>query len=203
MDLLRKCGLTAVWTSWDSAGEILHLVAELFVNAPGSFIDGGTHQVLQHLLVLARKNFRLNAHVHHLLLAIHLHGDHAAAGRSLHGHGIDLALQVFLHLPEPRKHLLDSIDFHQVSSGRCFTSAIFPPKRCSIDFTIGSRSNCARNSCVAKLAREADAAAAATASSLAQTRTARPSTLLEALRTFSSASRPSSISANARLSDEK
>jgi len=45
-----------------------------------------------------------------------------------------------------------------------------------MDRTIGSRSNCARNSCVPDPARAADAAAAATASSLAQTRTARPST---------------------------
>src|SRR6266404_6034099 len=204
-------GLSALKQAWDfhvgqagnAAGEILHLIGELFIDAPRGFVDRRAHQVLQHLVVLAGENLRLDTHVHDLLLAVHLHGDHAAAGGSLHRHGIHLPLQIILQLLESREHLLESADFHQFSSGRCFTSAIFPPKRCSIDFTIGSRSNCARNSCVAEPAREAEAAAAATASSLAQTRTARPSTLLEAIRTFSSASRPSSISANARLFDEK
>src|SRR5207249_423936 len=111
---------------------------------------------------------------HYLFLAVHFHRDHAAAGRSFHRHGIHLPLQVFLQLPESRKHLLESADFHQDSSGLRFTSEIFPPKRCSIDRTIGSRSNCARNSCVPEVA---DAAAATTASSLAQARTGRPSTL--------------------------
>ena len=88
-------------------------------------------------------------------------------------------------------------------TGLRFTSVIFPPKRCSIDLTIGSRSNWARNSCVPDPPRDAEAAAAATASSLAQTRTGRPSTLLETPRTFSSESRPSSSSAKARFGGRK
>src|SRR6266478_4307323 len=200
---LKQAGNLNVAEAGNSCGEILHLIGEFFVHAPRCFIHGCAHQVLQHLLILAGKHFRLDAHVHNLLLPVHFDRNHAAAGGSLHRHGIHLPLQVFLHLPEPRKHLLDSVDFHQVPSGPCFTSAIFPPKRCSIDFTIGSRSNWARNSCVADPARDAEAAAAATPSSLAQTRTARPSTLPEAIRTFSSGSRPSSISAKERLSEGK
>ena len=50
---------------------------------------------------------------------------------------------------------MESADFHQDSPWRRFTSEIFPPKRCSIDRTSGSRSNCARNSCVPLAARDA------------------------------------------------
>src|SRR5229473_4864799 len=191
--------------SRNAAGEIFHLVRQFFIDAPRRFIHGRAHQVLQHLLVLARENIRLNADVHNLFLAVHLHRDHAAAGRGFHRHGIHLPLQVFLKLPESREHLLESADFHQDSSWPRFTSEIFPPKRCSMDRTSGSRSNFARNSCVldAPCAAVAAAPATATASSLAQTRTARPSTLPEMARIFSSDSRPSSNSANGRFSAEK
>src|SRR5262249_37798430 len=152
---------------------------------------------------LASEDFRFNAHFEDLLLAVHFDGDHAAAGRGFDSDRIHLPLQVFLHLPQPRKHLLKRVDFHQVSSCCRRTSEILPPKRCSIDFTIGSLSNCARSSCVLGSVRDTDAAAAATCSILAHTRTGRPSTLLETPRIFSSESRPSIMSANARLSCAK
>src|SRR5438309_10461115 len=165
-------------------------------------MHGSADQIQLHLLVFTSKNFRLDFHVDDLLLAIHFHIDHAAAGRGFHGHGIHLPLQVFLQLPESRQHLLESADFHQDSSWFRFTSEILPPKRCNMDRTIGSRSNCARNPSAPDAPRAADAAAA-TDSSLAQTRTARPSTLLEMTRIFSSESRPSISSANGRFSGEK
>src|SRR5258707_5887885 len=198
---LKQAGDLYAGDSGNAAGEILHLVGEFFIDAPRRFVHRRADQILQHLLILARENVRLDADVHDLFLAVHLHRDHAAAGRGFHGHGIHLPLQVFLKLPESREHLLESADFHQDSSWPRFTSEILPPKRCSMDRTIGSRSNCARNSCVTEAPRAA-AAAAATASSLAQTRTARPSTLLEMVRIFSSASRPSINSANGRFSGE-
>src|SRR5216683_6740864 len=200
---LKKSGDLYAGHSGNAAGEVFHLVGEFFIDAPRRLVHRRANQILQHLLVLAGENVRFNADVHDLLLAVHLYRDHAAAGRSFDRYGVHLPLQVFLHLPQPRKHLLDSVDFHQDSSWRRFTSEIFPPKRCSIDRTIGSRSNCARNSCVLDAARDAEAAAAATNSSLAQTRTARPNTLLEMTRSLSSDSRPSIISANVRLSGEK
>src|SRR5258707_830235 len=200
---LKQAGDLYAGDPGNAAGEILHLVGEFFIDAPRSFIHCRANQILQHFLILACENVRLDANVHDLFLAVHLHRDHAAAGRRFHCHGIHLPLQVFLQLPESREHLLESADFHQDSSWLRFTSEIFPPKRCSIDRTIGSRSNCARNSCVPDAPRAADAAAAATASSLAQTRTARPSTLLEMARIFSSVSLPSINSANGRFSGEK
>src|SRR5205807_10155114 len=110
--------------SGNAAREIFHLVGEFFIDAPRRFIDCRADQVLQHLLVLTGKNFRLDFHVDDLLLAIHFHIDHAAAGRGFHGHGIHLPLQVFLQLPESRQHLLESADFHQDSSWFRFTSEI-------------------------------------------------------------------------------
>src|SRR5216683_291757 len=189
--------------SRNSASEVFHLVGELIVNASSCLIDRCANQILQHLLVFAREYVRLDAHVHNLFLAVHLHRDHPAAGRSFDRDGVHLPLQILLQLPEPRKHLLESADFHQDSSWPRFTSEILPPKRCSMERTIGSRSNCARNSCVPDATREDDAPAAATASSLAHTRTSRPSTLLEMLRIFSSGSPPSIISAKGRFSGEK
>src|SRR5271155_2214912 len=234
-------------------GDILHLAGQLIIHAPRRFVHRRADQILQHLLILAGENIRLDAHVHNLLLAIHLYGDHAAAGRRLHRHGVHLLLQVFLDLPQPREHLLQSVDFHiglHLSACRncailaaelrhetfpetrhatryesChetlhesggFTSEIFPPKRSSIERTIGWLSNRARNSAFPELCRgvvplaaaprrevldDADAPAAAAAailSILAQTRTGLPSTLLACARILSSASRPSSNSANAR-----
>src|SRR5262249_35185814 len=106
--------------------------------------------------------------------------------------------------PQPREHLLESVDFHQDSSCRRRTSVILPPKRCSIDRTTGSCSKRARNSCVLASADDpAAAAATATDSILAQTRTERPSTLLEATRIFSSESRVSSKPAKVCLAGEK
>src|SRR5258708_15281050 len=189
--------------SRNSPGEFFHLVGEFIVPAPRRLIHSRANQILQHLLVFAREYVRLDAHVHNWLLAVHLHGDHSAAGRSFDRDGVHLPLQIFLQLPESRKHLLESADFHQDSSWRRFTSEILPPKRCSMERTIGSRSNCARNSCVPDATREDDAPAAATASSLAHTRTSPPSSLLEMLRIFSRGSRPSIISPNRRFSGEK
>src|SRR5260370_21304716 len=173
--------------SRNSTGEVFHLVGEFIVHAPRRLIHSRANQILQHLLVFAREYVRLDAHVHNLFLAVHLHRDHSAAGRSFDRDGVHLPLQIFLQLPEPRKHLLESADFHQDSSWRRFTSEILPPKRCSIDRTIGSRSNCPRNSCVPDAAR---AAAALPPSSLAQTHTPLPRTMLVATRHSASDARP-------------
>src|SRR5262249_26866328 len=187
--------------SRNPARQILHLIRQLFIHSTGSLIHRRSDQILQHLLVFVRKNFGLDPYIHDLLLSVHLHRHHSAAGRRFHGHRIHLPLQVFLQLLEAREHLLERADFPPYSPVPRFTSVILPPKRCSIDLTIGSRSNCARNSCEPDPLRDADAAVAATATAsiLAQTRTDRPSTLLETARTFSSDSRASSISANAML----
>src|SRR5439155_14389124 len=142
-------------------------------------------------------------HFQHLLLSVHFYRHHAAAGRSFDRNQVHLPLQVFLNLPQPGKHLLERIDFHQGLSSRRFTSEIFPPKRCSIARTIGSRSNFSRNSFMPDAACDALAAVAATDSILAHTRTERFNTLLDVARIFSSESRPSTISANARFSVAK
>src|SRR5580704_18197469 len=200
---LEESGNLEARHAGNPAGQVLHLVGEFFIDPPGGFVDRRSDQILQHLLVFVGENVGLDAYINKLLLPIHFYGNHAAAGRGFHGYGVYLTLQVFLQLLEPGEHLLERVDFHQDSSGLRFTSVIFPPKRCSIDFTTGSRSNWARKSCVPDPPRDAEAAAAATASSLAQTRTGRPSTLLETPRSFSSESRPSSISANVRAAGEK
>src|ERR1700693_5785581 len=177
------------------ARNIFHLAGQLLVDPPRRFIHRRTHQILQHFLVLARKNFRLNANLHNLFLAVHFYVDHSSARGGFNIYGIDLPLQIVLQLPEFRKHLLESVDFHQLHSPRARrTSEIFPPKRCRIERTLGSRSNLARNSCCSVPAPVAGSGLVL-AASLAHTRIARPSTLLEMLRTFSKESRPSSSSA--------
>ena len=76
-----------------------------------------------------------------------------------------------------------------------------------MDFTIGSFSNWARSSCVLvppfDAGREEFSSFAPPLSSLAQTRTARPSTLFDAARIFSSVSRPSINPAKVLLSGRK
>src|ERR1700739_2470638 len=59
------------------ARKVFHLVSEFLVNAPGSLVHCRAHQILQHLLILAGENVRLDVHVNHLLLAVHLHSEHA------------------------------------------------------------------------------------------------------------------------------
>ena len=58
----------------------------------------------------------------------------------------DLLLELFLHLPELRQHLLQRFDFHCYSSPGRLTFEIWPPNFSSIALTIGSSSNRARNS---------------------------------------------------------
>src|SRR5260370_22931049 len=70
--------------SRNAAGKVFHLVSELIVYAPRRFVHGRANQILQHLLVFARKDVRLDAHVHNLLLAVHLYRDHSAAARSFY-----------------------------------------------------------------------------------------------------------------------
>src|ERR1700722_5289575 len=194
-EILKQTGNLQTREARNVARNIFHLAGQFLVHSPRRFVHRGTHQVLQHFLILARKNFRLNANLHNLLLAVHFYVNHAAARGSFYVYGIDLPLQVVLQLPELRKHLLESVDFHQLHSPCARrTSEIFPPKRCSIERTIGSRSNLARNSCCSEPARVA-ASGLVLAASLAHTRIARPSTLLEMPRSFSKESRPSSISA--------
>src|SRR5882757_5208732 len=178
----------------NGSGKTLHLVGQFLVNLAGSFVHRGADKVLQHLLIFIGKNLRLDLYFQHLLLPVHFYSDHAAAGRSFDRNGVHLPLQVFLYLPQPGKHLLKSVDFHQETSSRRFTSEIFPPKRCNIERTIGSRSNFSRNSLAPSTACDAFAAVAATASILAHTRTERFSTVLATARIFSSESRPSIIS---------
>src|SRR5580692_3657530 len=138
---LEESGNLETRHAGNPAGQVLHLVGEFFVYAPGGFVDRGSDQILQHLLVFVGENVGLDAYINKLLLPIHFYGNHAATSRSFHGYGVYLPLQVFLQLLEPGEHLLERVDFHQDSSGLRFTSVILPPKRCSIDFTIGSRSN--------------------------------------------------------------
>jgi len=94
------------------SGKAFHLVRELFIHSARRFIHCGANQVLQHFLVFIGKNLRLDLYFQHLFLPVHFHGDHAAAGRSFNRNLIYLSLQIFLDLPQSRKHLLESADFH-------------------------------------------------------------------------------------------
>src|ERR1700680_891144 len=185
VERLKETGNFQSGEARNVARNILHLASQFFVDPPRCFIHRRAHQILQHFLVLARKNFRLNANLYHLLLAVQRPSAHAAAPAAFPIYGIALPLQIVLQLPEFRKHLLECVDFHQLhSSCARRTWEILPPKRCSIERTIGSRSNLARNSCCSEPARVAGCGLVL-AASLEHTRIVRPSTLLEMLRSFS------------------
>ena len=55
---------------------------DLFVHFLRGFVEGGHHHVLQHLDIA--RHFGIDLHAEHVLVAVHLDGHHAAAGRSLH-----------------------------------------------------------------------------------------------------------------------
>ena len=82
------------------------MAGEFFVDATPGLVDRGAKQILKHFLIFAFEDFGFDAHFGELLLAVHLHDDHAAAGRGFDVHGFDLLLQALLHLPELRQHLL-------------------------------------------------------------------------------------------------
>jgi len=68
------------WHAGKSSREALHLIRQFIIYAPRRFIHRRSNQVLQHLLIFSGKNLRLDFHVQHLLLAVHLHCDHSTAG---------------------------------------------------------------------------------------------------------------------------
>ncbi|HKV60624.1 MAG TPA: ankyrin repeat domain-containing protein [Candidatus Acidoferrum sp.] len=96
---LEKAGDFHAGDSGDAPDEVFHLVGEFFVDAARGFIHCRANQVLEHFLVFVGKNIRLDAQIHQLFLAVHFHSDHTAAGRSFHGHGVHLPLQVLHLLP--------------------------------------------------------------------------------------------------------
>ncbi len=55
-----------------------------FLGLPARFAERGHQHVLEHLDVFRVDRVRLDLHRQQLLLAVHAHGDHAAAGRALH-----------------------------------------------------------------------------------------------------------------------
>jgi len=65
--------------SRDSAGEILHLIGEFFVTRRDASLTAARTN-LAASLVFAGEHFGFDAHVHHLLLAVHFYRDHPAAG---------------------------------------------------------------------------------------------------------------------------
>src|SRR5262249_54167380 len=153
----------------------------------------GANEILQQLGVFAGEDFGFNAQLGDLFLAVHLDGDHSAAGRSFDVDGVHLFLQVLLHLAALRQQLLKRSDFHHDSSPRPLTSTIFPPKRSIIARTIGSCSKRARSSRVFCPARTVLSKTGA-ASSLTHTRRGLPKTALAIVRNFSMDSRDCNIS---------
>jgi hypothetical protein len=102
----EKAGNLHSSNAGQAAGHVLNLIGELFINTADGVIDGSADQILEQLGIFAREDFGFDAQFRDLLLAVHFHGDHAAAGGGFDVHGIHLALQAFLHLAELRKHLL-------------------------------------------------------------------------------------------------
>src|SRR5215469_1513977 len=92
--------------------QVLDLLRELFIHAPRSVVHRSEDQILQHLLVFARKSLLLNFDFRQLFLPVHLDRDHSAAGACFHANLSALMLEVFLHLPQLRHHLLQRFDFH-------------------------------------------------------------------------------------------
>ena len=72
------------------------------------FLEGfavrGQDHVLQHLDVA--RHFGIDLHGEQVLLSVHLHGDHAAAGGRFHFDLGDLLLHLLLHLLRLAHHLL-------------------------------------------------------------------------------------------------
>src|SRR5215472_11655938 len=93
-ELLKQSGNLQTCHAGNSARQALHLVGQFIIHAPRCLIYGRAHQILQHLVILTFEYFLLDLHFQHLLLAVHLYGDHSAASGSLYRHCVDLTLPV-------------------------------------------------------------------------------------------------------------
>ena len=81
-----------------------HLLLNLAFHLLVGFAGGGHDEILQHLDVAG--HFGVDLHREQVLLAVHLHAHHAAAGRGFHFDLRDLLLQLLLHLLRLPHHLL-------------------------------------------------------------------------------------------------
>src|SRR5258706_1880231 len=97
-------------------------------------VDGGAHQVLEHLHVLRFHDLGGDAQGEELVAAAHGHRDHAAARGRLDLELGDLLLQLLLHL---LRLLHEGLDVHGRSAQGCSTSTILPPNASSSVLTIG------------------------------------------------------------------
>src|ERR1700751_3924109 len=67
---LEESGNLEACHAGNPAGQGLHLVSEFSAPPPGGFVDRGSDQILQHLLVFAGENVGPDAHIDKLLLPI-------------------------------------------------------------------------------------------------------------------------------------
>ena len=77
---------------------------DCLVHLLDGFVARGHHHVLQHFDVAG--HFGVDLHRQQILVAVHLDGDHAAAGRGLHLDQGDFLLHLLLHLLRLAHHLL-------------------------------------------------------------------------------------------------
>src|SRR6267142_5094522 len=69
---LKQSGNFQTGDAGHIAGKTLHLIGELFIHAPRSFVHRRAYKVLQHLLIFFRKDRWLDLHFEHLFLPVHL-----------------------------------------------------------------------------------------------------------------------------------
>src|SRR5215472_18231256 len=92
---LKEAGDAEVADARNISGDIFELLREFFVHAARGFVDRGENQILQHFLIFSGENFGFDLNFGELLLAVHFHGDHAAAGGGFHANFSALVLETF------------------------------------------------------------------------------------------------------------
>src|SRR5215469_6212794 len=102
--MVIQAPLEHAWRQAHSAQHAAHLLLDLVVHLLYGLAGGGHDHVLQHLDITG--NLGIDLHCQQVLLSIHLHRDHAAAGGGLHFDERDVLLQLLLHLLSLPHHLL-------------------------------------------------------------------------------------------------
>src|SRR5688572_20461447 len=100
-------------------------------------VDRGNDQVLQHADVVFRHHFGVERDLLQMLVAVHGHRHHAAAGGGLHRQLGHLLLQALLHLLRLLHHVLN---VHR-SSIVVFSTGKISSTACTVEFAIASAFN--------------------------------------------------------------
>jgi hypothetical protein len=95
-----KSGIAKTHTAEHAA----HLLLDFAIHLLDGLVAGGYDHVLQHLDIA--RHFGVDLDFEQVLLAVHLHGDHAAAGGGFDPDLGDLLLELLLHLLCLAHHLL-------------------------------------------------------------------------------------------------